>query len=129
MITKSPYPDVTIPHTAFTPFVLQRAATLGDKPALIEGPTGRIITYAQLKEKINRVASSLAQRGFGKGHVFGILSPNLPEYAIAFHAVASLGGIATLINPLYTESEIGHQLKDAGARFLVTVPGFLEKAS
>jgi len=128
MITKSPYPDVDIPDTPFTPFVLQNAATLEEKAALIEGPTGRTITYAELAARIKRVASSLARRGFGKGQVFGILSPNLPEYAIAFHAVASLGGIATLINPLYTEPEIGHQLKDAGTRFLVTVPAFLEKA-
>jgi acyl-CoA synthetase (AMP-forming)/AMP-acid ligase II len=128
MITKSPYPDITIPDSAFTPFVLQKAAALGNKAALIEGPTGRTITYAQLADKITRVASSLTQRGFAKGQVFGILSPNLPEYAIAFHAVASLGGIATLVNPLYTEHEIGLQLKDASARFLVTVPALLEKA-
>ncbi len=128
MITRSPFPDVDIPNSAFTPLVLRNAAKLGDKVALIEGSSGRTITYAQLADKIKRVASSLAQRGFAKGQVFGILSPNLPEYVVAFHAVASLGGIATLINPLYTESEIGHQLKDAGTRFLVTVPAFLEKA-
>ncbi len=39
-----------------------------------------------------------------------------------------MGGINTLVNPLYTEPEIAHQLKDAGARFLVTVPAFIEKA-
>ncbi|MGH9929502.1 MAG: AMP-binding protein, partial [Pyrinomonadaceae bacterium] len=64
-----------------------------------------------------------------KGEVFGILSPNVPEYAIVFHAVASLGGINSPVNPLYTEPEITHQLKDAGARFLVTVPQCFEKAA
>jgi acyl-CoA synthetase (AMP-forming)/AMP-acid ligase II len=128
MIIKSPYPDVTIPETAFTPFVLRRAKELGDKPALIEGLTGRTITYSQLEDQIARVAASLDKRGFKKGQVFGILSPNIPEYAVAFHAIALLGGIVTPINPLYTEHEIEHQLKDAGARFLVTLPGCLEKA-
>ena len=47
---------------------------------------------------------------------------------IAFHAVATLGGIVTPINPLYTRYEIGHQLKDSGARFLMTVPACAEKA-
>ncbi len=61
--------------------------------------------------------------------MFGILSPNCPEYAIAFHAIATLGGIVTPINPLYTQNEIAHQLKDSGARFLVTVPGCCDKAS
>jgi acyl-CoA synthetase (AMP-forming)/AMP-acid ligase II len=123
MIIKSPYPEVHIPEIALTPFVFQSAAERGDKPALIDGPTGRSISYAQLSDAIAKVAANLSKRGFKKGDVFGILSPNIPEYAIAFHAVATLGGIVTPINPLYTANEIAHQLRDAGARFLVTVPG------
>jgi acyl-CoA synthetase (AMP-forming)/AMP-acid ligase II len=129
MIIKGPYSDVSIPETALTPFVLHKAKQLGDKAALIEGPTGRTITYAQLPDLISIAAYNLSQRGFKKGEVFGILSPNCPEYGVAFHAVATLGGIVTPINPLYTRSEIAHQLKDSGARFLVTVPACAEKAA
>lgn len=128
MIIKGPYPDVSIPKTALTPFVLHRVKELAGKPALIEGPTGRTMSYSQLAESISIAAHNLAQRGFRKGEVFGILSPNCPEYAIAFHAIATLGGIVTPINPLYTRPEIAHQLKDSGARFLVTVPGCTDKA-
>src|SRR2546426_1548737 len=81
MIFRSPFPDVSIPEISITPFILQRAAELGDKPALIDGPSGSIITYAKLADSISRVAASLAARGFKKGEVFGILSPNIPEYA------------------------------------------------
>lgn len=129
MIIKGPYPDVSVPLTALTPFVLHRAKELGDKPALIDGPTGRAVSYAQVAERISIAAYNLAQRGFKKGEVVGILSPNCPEYGIAFHAVATLGGIVTPINPLYTRHEIAHQLKDSGARFLVTVPGCGDKAT
>jgi acyl-CoA synthetase (AMP-forming)/AMP-acid ligase II len=128
MIFKGPYPDVDIPETALTPFVLHRAAELADKAALIDGPTGRTITYAQLADAIEIVAYNLAQRGFKKGEVLGILSPNCPEYGIAFHAVATLGAIVTPINPLYTHHEIAHQLKDAGARFLIATPMCIERA-
>lgn len=128
MIFRGPFADVTIPEVPLTDLVLRRARELGDKPALIEGVSGRVVTYAQLEQRINEVASGLNKRGFKKGQVFGILSPNCPEYGIAFHAVAKLGGINSPINPLYTEKEIGHQLKDAGARFLVTIPQFLDKA-
>src|SRR5687767_6628717 len=128
MIIKGPYPDVDIPETALTPLVLRRAAELPDKPALIDGPTGRTITYSQLADSIAIVAYNLQQRGFKKGEVFGILSPNCPDYAIAFHAVATLGGIVTPINPLSTKHEIKHQLKDCSARFLVTIPMFMDKA-
>jgi acyl-CoA synthetase (AMP-forming)/AMP-acid ligase II len=129
MIIKGPYPDVQIPKTAFTPFILHRAQELGEKPALIEGPTGRVVTYAQLADAVGIVAHNLSVRGFRKGEVFGILSPNCLEYGIAFHAIATLGGIVTPINPLYTHHEITHQLKDSGARFLVTVPACVEKVS
>jgi acyl-CoA synthetase (AMP-forming)/AMP-acid ligase II len=129
MIFRAPLPDVVIPDIPITPFVFQNAKERGDKPALIEGPTGRTITYSELADSIARVAASLSRRGFKKGDVFGILSPNVPEYAIAFHAVATLGGIVSPVNPLYTEHEIAHQLKDAGARFLVTVPQFFEKGA
>ncbi len=128
MIFRGPYPEVVIPEVSITSFVLQNAVALGDKPALIEGETGRTITYAQLVDSIRRTAAGLAARGFKQREVFGILSPNVPEFAIAFHAVASLGGVCTTVNPLYTEHEIGQQLKDAGARFLVTVPECLAKA-
>lgn len=129
MIFRGPFPEVAIPEVPITPFVFQNAKEHGDKPALIDGPTGRAITYSELVDAIARVAASLARRGFKKGEVFGILSPNVPEYAIVFHAVASLGGINSPVNPLYTEHEIAHQLKDAGARFLVTVPQCFEKAA
>jgi acyl-CoA synthetase (AMP-forming)/AMP-acid ligase II len=45
-----------------------------------------------------------------------------------FNAVASLGGINTTVNPLYTAGELATQLKDSSARILVTVPACLEKA-
>jgi acyl-CoA synthetase (AMP-forming)/AMP-acid ligase II len=128
MIIRSPYPDVELLELPLTKFVLQRADEFGNKAALIEGPTGRTLTYAQLSDSVRRVAANLASRGFKKGEVFGILSPNIPEYAIVLHGVATLGGIVTPINPLYTDREIEHQLKDSNARFLVTVPSCSEKA-
>jgi acyl-CoA synthetase (AMP-forming)/AMP-acid ligase II len=128
MIFRGQYPDVTIPEVSLTDFIFRSANKIQDKPALIDGPTGRALTYAQLEDAVRRTAASLAKKGFKKGDVFGIFSTNCPEYAIAFHAVAMLGGINTTLNPLYTAEEAAHQLIDAGARFLVTAPLFIEKA-
>ncbi|WP_420644536.1 4-coumarate--CoA ligase family protein [Candidatus Leptofilum sp.] len=128
MIFKSPYPDVDIPNVSLTEFVLSRTQQFGDKPALIDGPSGRTITYTQLGGAIRLVASSLAKRGFGKGDVFAIYSPNIPEYAVAFHAVSLLGGIVTTVNPLYTAEELSRQLNDANAKYLLTISLFLENA-
>jgi acyl-CoA synthetase (AMP-forming)/AMP-acid ligase II len=67
-------------------------------------------------------------RGLRKGDVFAIYAPNCLEYAVAFHAVASIGGITTTVNPLFTADELTHQLIDAGATYLLTIPALLEKA-
>ena len=128
MIVRSAWPDVRIPDVSITEYVLRHAGRLRDKPAMVDGPSGRALTYGQLEDGIRRVATGLARRGFRKGDVFAIYSPNVPEYAVIFNAVASLGGVNTTVNPLYTPGELANQLKDSGARFLITVPPFLDKA-
>ncbi len=125
----SPLPDVEIPDMPLTEHVLRKAGSLGDKPALIDGPTGRTLTFGQLQEMVLSVAGGLSARGFGPGDVFAILSPNVPEYAVAFHAVVSAGGTVTTINPTYTVGEIAHQLNDSGATHLVTIPEFVDNAN
>jgi acyl-CoA synthetase (AMP-forming)/AMP-acid ligase II len=128
MLVRSPFPDVPIPEVPFTQFVYQRAPALATKPALIDGPSGRMLTFGQLAGAIRLAAASLAQRGLQKGDVFAIYSPNLPEYAIAFHAVATAGGTVTTVNPLYTVHELIHQLRDANAQYLLTIPQFMATA-
>src|SRR5215813_13647391 len=128
MIFRGPYPDVSIPEVSLTDFIFNATESIKDKAALIDGPTGRTLTYAELELAVRGVAASLAQRGFKKGDVFAIFSTNCLEYAIAFHAVAMLGGINTTLNQLYTAEEAAFQLKDARAKFLVTAPPFFDKA-
>jgi acyl-CoA synthetase (AMP-forming)/AMP-acid ligase II len=127
MIFRAPELPIDIPEVALTPFLLERAAARGDKAAFIEGPSGRVLTFNGWARAVRRTAAGLAQRGFKKGDVFAIYSPNIPEYAVVFHAVALLGGIVTTINPLYTVEELRAQLADAQARFLMTTPQFAEK--
>src|SRR5260370_16129634 len=122
-------PAVESPDTALVPFVLHRAGDLSTKPALIDGLTGRELSYGALADGVKRVASALRRRAFKKGDVFAIFSPNLIEYPIAFFAVASLGRAGTTVNSLYTARELGDQLKNSGARFLLTVPAFMDRVS
>ncbi len=127
-IMRCQYPDVDIPDVTITDWVLARAAERGDKPAIVDAPSGRTITYAQLAQRVKQVAAGLAAHGFEQGDVMGIYSPNVPEYALVFHAVASLGGVSTTINPLYTVRELTQQLKDSHAKYLFTVPMFMENS-
>jgi acyl-CoA synthetase (AMP-forming)/AMP-acid ligase II len=127
-IHHSPLPDVEIPATPLTEYVLARAAELGDKPALIDGASGRSLSYAELDAAVRALAGGLVARGLAPGEVVALMAPNLPEYAIVFHGVAFAGGVVTTVNPTYTEREVHHQLVDAGATILITVAPFLATA-
>ncbi|MFM7443066.1 MAG: AMP-binding protein, partial [Tabrizicola sp.] len=128
MIYTSPYPPIALRGESITDRVLRGLAGDPDRVAMIDGPSGREVTAGALEAGIRRLAGGLRARGLGKGDVVAILAPNLPEYAVVFHGVAYAGATITTINPTYTAPEVAHQLKDSGARLLVTIPAFLETA-
>ncbi|MEZ5244484.1 MAG: AMP-binding protein [Acidimicrobiales bacterium] len=128
IIHTSPLPDVEIPVMPVTEFVLRRAASTPDKIAITDGHSSGY-TFAALREAVHRMAGGLQARGFGPGSVLGIMAPNVPEYAIVFHAVAVAGGTITTINPTYGAEEVRFQLQDAGASLLLTVPMFADVAT
>ena len=128
MIIKSPFERLDIPSISLSEYVTEHFEEYGDSIAFVNGATGEKMSYRQLLDAIHRVAFSLRARGFKKGDTLAIYSPNCPEYAAVFFAVAWLGGINTTINPTYTAEELAFQLNDSEARILVTIPGILDKA-
>ena len=122
MIHRSPLPDVPVPDISLTDYVLGGAAGREHKAALIDGPSGRGMGYAQLAVAIRSLAGGLVAAGFRKGDVLALMAPNCPEYAVVFHAAAMAGGAVTPVNPAGTEEEIHHQLDDSGAAVLITIP-------
>jgi acyl-CoA synthetase (AMP-forming)/AMP-acid ligase II len=125
VIHRSPFRDAAIPDQTLTEYVFANADSCAAKAAVIEGPTGRAVSYAVLVESIRRLGGGLVSSGFGPGKVLAIMAPNIPEYAMAFHGAAWAGGAVTTINPTYTAHEVHHQLQDSGAVILLTVPMFL----
>jgi acyl-CoA synthetase (AMP-forming)/AMP-acid ligase II len=128
MVVRSPLSDIEVSDQPLSAFVLADAPARSGKPALIDGPSGRTITYGELAQGVRAFAAGLAARGFQPGEVVAIHSPNIPEYALAFHGIASAGGAVTTSNPLLTARELGDQLAVANARYLLTVPPFAETA-
>ena len=128
MIIRSPYPDLDIPDVPLAEYVFEYVERHADRPALIDGATGEVTTHRALRQRVDAVAAGLAERGIGHGDVVGIYSPNLPDYAVAFLAVARAGGRNTTANALYGVEEPTFQLRDAGARMLVTHPALADRA-
>src|SRR5262245_36116361 len=128
MLFRSPYPDVQIPDRALTDVVLGKAhARLGDA-ALVDGVTGRVLTFGGLLDQVRSVAAGFAELGIRKGDVVALWSTNSPEYAVVFHAVARLGAIVMPANPVSTSRELAFQLVDAEAKLLVTTAALVDNA-
>jgi acyl-CoA synthetase (AMP-forming)/AMP-acid ligase II len=119
MVLRSPYPDVQVPDVSLTEYVLGAAAGRGDKPALIDAANGAVTTYAEFAERVGATAAGLAAEGIGPGDAVGLLGPNSPDWAVAYHAVISLGAVVSSLNPLLTPDEIATQLSSADAKAVI----------
>ncbi|MDE0700437.1 MAG: 4-coumarate--CoA ligase family protein [Acidimicrobiaceae bacterium] len=127
IIHTSPLPDVEIPDVSITELVMRHAQSVPDRLAITDAASSSY-TFAELDSAIRAMAGGLAARGFGPGDVLGIMAPNIPEYAVVFHAVGVAGATITTINPTYGAEEVRFQLQDSGASLLLTIPMFLEVA-
>jgi long-chain acyl-CoA synthetase len=84
-------------------------------------PMAKRLTYAQLKGEAERFAGVLASLGVRKGDRVGLVLPNSPQFVVAWYGIQRLGAVAVGNNPLYTQREMTHQLKDAGIEILVVL--------
>ena len=80
---------------------------------------GKTITYRQLNELVNRFATALADLGIEKGDKVSLILPNMPQVIIAAYAVFRLGAAVVMNNPLYTETELAHQLNDSDSKMAI----------
>ena len=128
MIITSPFPALAISDLPLTRFVFEHVDAHLDRPALVDGGTGAVTTHGELRDRVAATATGLTERGIGSGHVVGIYSPNVPDYATAFLGVAQAGATNTTANGLYGVEELAFQLRDCSARMLITHPSLADRA-
>jgi acyl-CoA synthetase (AMP-forming)/AMP-acid ligase II len=125
----SPFPPVEIPTTSLYDYLFgDLAAEDADRVALVDAKSGQQTTFREMLAGIDAFAGALAARGIGVGDVVGLLAPNSPAFAIAFHGVLRAGATATTINALFTAKDIAKQLTDSKAKLLLTVTPLLEQS-
>jgi long-chain acyl-CoA synthetase len=99
------------------------AQHFADRPAILFGE--RAVSYAALREQVDRVASGLANRGIGAGDRVALFLPNIPEFATVFLAAQKVGAIAVSMNVMLTADEVRYILDDCCPRLLFTVGGLM----
>ena len=95
-----------------------------DREALVEVPTGRRWTYAQLRADVDALALGLLGDGVAKGDRVGIWAPNMAEWTLLQYATAKIGAILVNINPSYRTYELEYVLRQAGISLLVSAREF-----
>jgi acetyl-CoA synthetase len=85
------------------------------------------LTYGDLDRAVSRLANGLRALGLGKGDAIGLYMPMVPEIAIAFFAIAKIGGIILPLFSGYGATAVATRLADADAKALFTADGFYRK--
>ncbi|MBP2181060.1 AMP-binding protein [Amycolatopsis magusensis] len=96
----------------------------GSRDALVDRPTGRRWTYAELGAEVDVFALGLLDHGIQPGDRIGIWAPNCAEWVIVQYACAKIGAILVNLNPGYGRHEIEYVLNLAGVRLLVSAEQF-----
>jgi long-chain acyl-CoA synthetase len=79
------------------------------------------VTYAQLKDYVDRFASGLIKLGVKRNDVVALVMPNCIQYVVAFYATIKIGAVVTGVNPTYKSGEVLHQLHETGTKYLVVL--------
>src|SRR5258707_14262497 len=91
------------------------AAGRGNRPCLIS-PT-ETLTYAQLAERVNRIANVLTRTlGIVPGHRVLLRGPNSPMMVAAYLAVIKAGAVVVATMPLLRAKEIAYPIAKAKIR-------------
>lgn len=98
-----------------------RSAYNTEQITFIDGDTGSKWRWDETSDVIERFAGGLADLGVTEGSIVAIVSPNCPEFAIAFHAVTRLAATVTTVNPQYTANEIQAQFEDCSPAIAITI--------
>ena len=91
----------------------------GDREALVDRPTGRRWTYAELAADVDALALGLLAMGIAKGDRVGIWAPNCAEWTLTQYATAKIGAILVNINPAYRARELEFVLNQSGSTLLI----------
>ncbi len=94
-----------------------------------EGENGdkRTLTYNELYEEVNKLASALKKLGIKKGDRITIYLPMIPELPISMLAAVRVGAIHSVIFAGFTAQSIANRIDDSKSKLVITADGSFRK--
>ncbi len=118
------YAETDLPQT-LGDLLRKRAADLGEQPLGHWFEDGVELSYRQLDESADRLASSLLSQGVRKGTHVAVMLPNVAAFPISWFALGRIGAVMVPVNTAYTAEEVHFVLDDSDAQFMIIDAGFL----
>jgi long-chain acyl-CoA synthetase len=118
--TLAPYPELTLMD-----LLSKSASQRPNHPALLF--QGNTISYHELEGLSMAFAHALSELGIKPGDRVALLLPNSPQMILALFGTWKAGGIVVPLNPLYTERELEHALRESGAETVIVLTPFYKK--
>jgi long-chain acyl-CoA synthetase len=116
---------VTFPKLPLSGILDDVARRHGRAPALVF--EGQSMSWLEVRSLADRFGASLYRLGVGKGDRVVLLLPNVPHFVVAYYAVLKLGAVIVPANPLCVERELELQVRESGAKVIVTLDVFHER--
>ena len=88
-----------------------------NKVALLVDDTN--ITYIELRERVDKLAAFLADKGVKEGDKVALFLRNSPEFIYSIFAISKIGAILVPINTFLKDEELSYILKDSGSSVLI----------
>ena len=105
--------------------MLDRQATrFPDHEAIVFPEFGVRWTYAELRARVDRLATGLIGLGIQPGERVAVLAPNLPEWLLLDYALAKIGAVLVTVNTGYRQHELAYLLRQGRVAALFTVPAY-----
>lgn len=79
----------------------------------------KMYSYGALRDLVNRLATSLQERGVARGDRVAIFLENGFEAVVSYYAVLKLGAVMIPINPLTKQEKLAYMLRDATPTCLI----------
>ena len=111
-----------LPYASLVGLLEEAFSTHADKTAF--SFLGQDFSFADTERLSRALGAYLQSLGLNSGDRVAIMMPNVPQYPVAVAAILRAGLVVVNVNPLYTTSELEHQLKDCGAKAIVILENF-----
>jgi fatty-acyl-CoA synthase len=109
---------ITLPETSLWDSLETSARRYPHKAAMVF--FGRVVSYAELLQKAERLAAYLRDLGVTKGDRVVLSMQNCPQLVIAHFAILRANAVVVPVNPMNRAEELKHYIVDPDAKVALT---------